>query len=122
MLLNASVRAHLRWTLQFIWREFSRALKMLNDAKRFSKGTPKMDMCFLFVNPLVDCFQWLAHKLNVGHGMYIHWSGTSVVCLASEERGKTGNLRSQRSNVASVVMWSLCGIAIGSYVCECVSV
>ena len=22
-------------------------------------------------------FQWLAHKLNVGHGMYVHWFGAS---------------------------------------------
>ncbi len=43
-----------------------------------------------------------------------------VVCLASEERRKAGNIHSQCSDVASVVMWSLCGIAIGSYVCECV--
>ena len=76
-------------------------------------------------SPLVDCFQWLTHELN-GQVLVMACTSTGlvlpVVCLASEERRKTGNLRSQCSSVASVVMRSLCGIAIGSYVCVCVCV
>ncbi len=76
-------------------------------------------------SPLVDCFQWLTHELNCKM-LVMACTSTGlvlpVVCLASEERRKAGNLLSQYSSVAGVVMRSLCGIAIVSYVCVCVCV
>ena len=76
-------------------------------------------------SPLVDCFQWLTHELNC-QMLVMACTSTGLVlpvaCLASSEGRRTGNLRSQCSGVASVVMRSLCGIAIGSYVRVCVCV